>query len=145
MSKRICLNFIVLVLPICNLQATNIDEELETRVANNARRSVVAYFENHTNCNLVRTEHSLNHGIWSEGVPRRIAAGNTEVWASESNGFMTGTEGRAAFSCDHGNTDVHWDNPYIGRNTYSKATVAPHTIVQTGREGEAAVVRFILN
>ena len=59
--------------------------------------------------------------------PETISVGSlsnstTVTWESESNGFCTGTEGKAVYTLEAGGkTSVvcKWNNPYWGDNGYS--------------------------
>ncbi len=65
----------------------------------------------------------LEHGRWTEGevLPTRVAAGQTVSWASESHGFMTGTEGHATFTVGgSGTLALHWNIPFIGENLFTQ-------------------------
>ncbi|MEV4431846.1 hypothetical protein [Streptomyces sp. NPDC049585] len=94
----------------------------------NAARSTSIHLENRTGCDLYRTNQSLDHGIWTVEVPQIVRDGSRRDWASESNGFMTGTEGRATFqtgncgnpALNYKEIELHWDNPYVGSNQYSE-------------------------
>lgn len=70
-------------------------------------------------------------------------------WMSESQGFMTGTEGNANFSLDSPNNPaqvfVSWDNPYAGSNSYSCSVQSqPLKITRDGGGGDNASVVFHL-
>jgi hypothetical protein len=60
-------------------------------------------------------------GEWSVSPPATIAAHTTVVWGSESNGFLTGTQGDATYQVGGTNatTEVTWDNPFFGTNSYT--------------------------
>jgi hypothetical protein len=96
-----------------------------------AARSVQINFNNQTAEALILPPNgaSLSGGEWSAGQapPSSISPNSQVVWQSESDGFMTGTEGSAVyvFQANAANSvTVAWDNPYAGSNTYS-AVVNP--------------------
>src|SRR5437762_1591773 len=85
-----------------------------------ASRSVVSVLVNNTGSALIRESASLDHGEWTNGVvpPARIEVGQKVTWESESNGFLTGTEGRATYrlegtlSATPWTFVLHWDDPF---------------------------------
>jgi hypothetical protein len=90
-----------------------------------ASRSVHIVLVNNTPFNLYRERGHLDHGVWASHTPEVI--GDYGEWASESNGFLTGTEGWATYRIidfdNHlvGKVTVRWDNPYAGSNSYSES------------------------
>ncbi|MGW3182928.1 hypothetical protein ACWDD9_26980 [Kitasatospora sp. NPDC001119] len=98
------------------------------QAALSAARSTTVHLHNGTGCTLNRTDYSLSHGIWTQGQEPPQWLGNTgdAVFQSESNGFMTGTEGSVTFqasNCEEGWRNgaavrLHWNNPYVGSNGY---------------------------
>ncbi|SOB78787.1 hypothetical protein [Streptomyces sp. 1331.2] len=96
-----------------------------------AARSTTVHLTNGSGCTLQRTDYSLAHGIWSPGMEPSPTVGNGwgAVFASESNGFLTGTEGTVtyrAYDCEEGwrngrTVVLHWANPYAGSNSYDEA------------------------
>lgn len=99
-----------------------------------ASRSVQIFFTNQTSQTLTLPANgaSLSGGIWSAGLtpPSTIPGNSTVNWQSESDGFLTGTQGIATyvFADSTTNTEfsvtVSWDNPYDGSSTYL-TSVAP--------------------
>jgi hypothetical protein len=95
-----------------------------------AARSTHVRLENGTGqpFNLRRLDVSLAHGEWTTQPPQLI--GDFGEWESESDGFLTGTEGRASYQIETvdgevmGRVDLHWDNPFLGSNSYEE-TVLP--------------------
>ncbi|TKC98167.1 aegerolysin family protein [Polyangium fumosum] len=118
-----------------------------------AARSVKCIFINDSDQRLrLKQAATLDHGIWSTGAdkreqqpPREVSPGGRATWESESNGFMTGTEGRAIYEADNGTTlELWWDNPFIGDNKYS-LTVRPeggHAGRYSDGEGDNATVTY---
>lgn len=94
-----------------------------------ACRGVENILVNESQHELVLESHELDHGIWSPTgpMPARIAPGATARWGSESNGFMTGTEGTAIYKV--GSTGarltIYWDNPFIGDNEFKQTFAQP--------------------
>ncbi|WP_329404178.1 aegerolysin family protein [Streptomyces melanogenes] len=92
-------------------------------------RNVDVTVVNHTNCTLRLDSTSLDHGVWNNKgqPPQVIGAGGTGTFGSGDLGWLTGTEGRAQYHAEdcHSGTvhngavvKLHWDNPYIGSNSY---------------------------
>ncbi|MBZ4320518.1 hypothetical protein [Streptomyces huiliensis] len=116
-----------------------------------AARSTQVKFHNGTGCTLTRADHGLSHGIWSQEPPAVVYNTNDAEWRSESNGFMTGTEGSVKFTtsdCEEGWRSgrvirFHWNNPYVGGNGYdTDGTDGSFRNVIEGGGGNNAVVRW---
>jgi len=122
-----------------------------------AARSTRVVFDNQAGqFNLRRTKAELDHGIWKEQPPQII--GDRAEWESESDGFLTGTEGRVNYALEDvdgnhlGDLALHWDNPFIGSNSYDEsvspqaqnATDSGFSIAHVGGGGDNATVRFVL-
>lgn len=66
--------------------------------------------------------------------PEKISPSGKEPtvtkWESESDGFLTGTEGNVVYGLPDGQTTVTltWDNPYIGKNSYNIEIKGPQAI-----------------
>ena len=116
---------------------------------------------NRTHHNLRKTEDHLEHGVWDDTPPQLV--GHRAVWASESDGVLTGTEGWATFQIEMvepderqtevlGTVRLHWDNPFAGGNSYD-ASVNPQatstgpgfSVGFFGGHGEDARVTFVLS
>ena len=127
-----------------------------------ASRSTAVVFTNTTrNTGLYKVDEDLPHGVWTTEPPEFIGPGAQVVWGSESDGFLTGTEGKVRYLPGPADTDnigipvpladsdaviVHWDNPYVGSNSYNASAPAPYQVNQesgTG-SGDNATVRFDL-
>lgn len=66
-------------------------------------------------------------------------------WGSESDGFMTGTEGGLAYDISGGGTcSLSWNNPYVGHNSYGGNATPGFAVATNGSDGDNAVVTFIL-
>jgi hypothetical protein len=80
---------------------------------------------------FTRKDMQLSHGEFSHNgndvPPERFgsvhldsdgdAVPGTAHWASESDGFATGTEGTCKYTSDKGGAfSVHWNNPFVGGN-----------------------------
>jgi hypothetical protein len=123
-----------------------------TSAASAAARSTTVKLENNSGCPLFRTGYNLNHGEWGKDQPPTIVApGTTAQWSSESNGFLTGTEGDAEFMtlfCDiqFANVRVYWDNPYFGANRYNYDKTDPRFLAPwDGGGGNNTTVTFHLS
>ena len=92
-----------------------------------AARSVFVNFTNNIDLALVRNNDSLSHGIWTNRPPDRIEAGSAVSWESESSGVLTGTEGEITYDIETapgqtgGSVHLHWDNPFVGSNSYDES------------------------
>src|SRR5262249_28859804 len=82
--------------------------------------------------------------------PGSVAVGQTVTWESESNGFATGTEGRAIYRLQgtpQGTPwtfTLHWDNPFIGSNSYDETAPAGFSASHEGGSGDNAEVIWTL-
>ncbi|MBO1413041.1 aegerolysin family protein [Streptomyces sp. FH025] len=100
-----------------------------------AARSTQVSVVNWTGCELRLVNSWLDHGVWSDGLaPVAVMSdGSTGRWQSESNGFLTGTEGHVIYdaeNCQNGalngkRVQLHWANPYAGSNSYDTAGSDP--------------------
>lgn len=93
----------------------------------NAARSTIVKVQNKSKATLFLGSATLSHGIWSDNMypPQQIQPGASVQWASESQGFMTGTQGNALYTAinlqnavQNGPISLSWDNPYAGSNAY---------------------------
>src|ERR1700761_4548311 len=101
-----------------------------------AARSVHVQFnvENMSNTSLVLVGSGLDHGEWSSGLtpPNELAPPVTAIdWQSESDGFLTGTQGWVRYYPispgakvptnvpDSETIWITWDDPYVGSNSYN--------------------------
>jgi hypothetical protein len=76
---------------------------------------------------LQRQGMGLGGGIWSYGgasvPPEYVAAGTSVAFGSESDGFMTGTDGWVTYATTRadgatkGQFTLRWSNPFFGRNS----------------------------
>jgi hypothetical protein len=92
--------------------------------AERAARSVRVTFVNATNRTLRRTDNQTYRGRWTiDPAGSNSAFGGSNVFRTESNGFLPGTEAAVVYTTSNcakpGRTvRFHWNNPYFGRNTY---------------------------
>ncbi|MEZ5844637.1 MAG: aegerolysin family protein [Hyphomicrobiaceae bacterium] len=91
--------------------------------ANAADRSVQLHFQNATQATLNIVTNKLLWGKWStQDKPPQVVKSNGKVqFGSESDGFMTGTEGYVEFAMttEPGIVRISWDNPFFGSNSGS--------------------------
>ena len=115
--------------------------------AHAAARSVIVNFTNLSDTALVLASDNLDHGCWTVQPPGRIEAGSTVTWESESCGFLTGTEGEADFTIETGGSaHFHWDNPFVGSNSYDQSVSGPGYLANhSGGGGNNATVSFTFN
>lgn len=85
--------------------------------------------------NLRLKNAGLDDGVWKIQPPQII--GDRGEWESESDGFLTGTEGRVAYALEDvdgnhlGDLALHWNNPFVGSNSYDECLTAG-----AGRHGQ---------
>ncbi len=86
-------------------------------------RSVALSLKNETRYDLLLDSGNvvLNHGEFTTYPPSIIKAGQTGRWQSDSDGFMTGTEGHLGYFIQNGEGNrnwvyIYWDDPYSGSN-----------------------------
>src|SRR4051812_35681622 len=114
-----------------------------------AARSVHVTFTNKAEVALVSGGTSLLHGEWVTEPPARVEPGQTVSWESESDGVATGTEGTAYYDVE--GLDVssrslfHWDNPFIGSNSYSQAYPETFKVSRSGGGGDNANVSWVFD
>jgi hypothetical protein len=112
------------------------------------RRSVVVTFINSYPGPVWLYSYHLDHGRWVVLPPQEIDQGQQGVWASVSSGLFTGTEGWAYFTIygfDDGDLQIHWDNPFIGGNTFECFPNAPLNCDMRSSGGNDASVTFELS
>lgn len=73
----------------------------------------------------------------------RVNAGGTCFHASESCGIFTGTEGKAWYNYNGHIISLHWNNPFVGGNSYSCSW--PNCYIQGGNGNNAEVTFLIHN
>ncbi|MFD5921354.1 Crystal protein ET79 [Kitasatospora sp. NPDC058201] len=113
-----------------------------------AARSTHVTLGNNTGHQLTRTYDSLSRGIWSTNQlpPGDIPAWHSGSWQSESDGFLTGTEGEVQYNlAGVGAVTVHWNNPYAGSNSYSCTVPVYYSCVRSGGSGNNAAVGFTVS
>ena len=113
-----------------------------------AARSTRIVLVNDTNFSLALTGSNLSHGEWSGGLapPATIAANSTAAWQSESDGIATGTEGTADFAVQSTGASLHfhWDNPFVGSNSYDATSAIGLALSRSGGGGDNATVTWVL-
>lgn len=112
-------------------------------------RSTTVTLQNTTSDTLTLTNAHLDGGIWSQNQypPATISGDSKGTWMSESDGFMTGTQGSVTYQLpeSQGSIYIEWDNPYVGGNSYKHTAPAGFEINQSGGSGDNAVVTFTLS
>jgi hypothetical protein len=113
-----------------------------------AARSVTVNFVNNSDVALIRDSGSLSHGIWTVQPPGRIEVGTTVSWESESSGVLTGTEGEVTYKIEtgpgqtDGSAHFHWDDPFVGSNSYDEAVPVGYKSDRSGGDGDNATVNW---
>lgn len=116
-----------------------------------AARSVQVTFVNKSDHALVLSSTDRSHGIWTTDPPARIEAGATVVWASESSGVATGTEAEATYNIETalgetgGSVHLHWDNPFVGSNSYDESLPFGYKSSRSGGDGDNAEVTWVFD
>jgi hypothetical protein len=123
-----------------------------------AARSVLVNLQNQTTQTLTRMNFGLRGGIWSSGPngqmvpPEQIPPQKNSTWQSESNGFMTGTEGFADYEIGSGGdpkqiVSLIWKNPFRSKNSYPSSISIPNNyrLEKTDGQGNNAAVTFTLH
>lgn len=123
-----------------------------------AERSVKVTMENWTGRGWTRQNQSLRHGSWMnnngftppEALPKvSINPDGDPVpgvaeRGSESDGFMTGTEGDVTYANEQGaSLKIGWNNPFVGGNAFatevSEGFQATLGVTKGGDNAEIAV------
>lgn len=110
-----------------------------------ASRSVTVVLKNASSSHIYFASGSLSGGEWDTSLPPSIPPGTLVAWTSQSDGFMTGTQGTASFNLSAGLPvilTVNWDNPFYGSNSYSASATPPFNVGWQGGGGDNAVVVF---
>jgi hypothetical protein len=71
---------------------------------------------------------SLDHGIFSPGREPPPKCDASAAWAGESDGFMTGTEGKVTYRGPSGAVTLQWNNPFVGGNDYGASALGEYYI-----------------
>ena len=120
-----------------------------------AARSTQVQFFNGTPHTLTKTAQDLSHGEWTTEPPQVILPQTNAAWESESDGFLTGTEGTVTYQISDDLGDLlgvpppfelhlHWDNPFVGSNSYDESAPAVFPLTRTGGGGDNATVSYAL-
>jgi hypothetical protein len=107
-----------------------------------AARSARVTVHNSTQFRLTTARTQVLHGVWTTKPPTSIDPNADATFASESNGFLTGTEGRTTFTSAAGQFDIHWDNPFSGSNSYDGHAPDDFAVTVVGGSGAHANVTF---
>jgi hypothetical protein len=112
-----------------------------------ASRSTLVILQNQTGSDLQLTHAELSGGVWTTDMypPADAPAKGSGKWESESNGFMTGTEGSVTYYLQGaGSVVIGWDNPFSGSNGYQSSCPKGFTLTHTGGDGNNATVTYTL-
>ena len=111
-----------------------------------AARSYLIQLTNYTGLALrldpEKTE--LIRGQWTDAPPDVIGNSSTAHFGSESDGFMTGTEGQATYASSAGDFVIYWDNPYVGSDETSVQTPPGYTSTKEDSKGDNATLKVVL-
>eukprot|EP01084_Bolivina_argentea_P155125 270359_1 len=109
-----------------------------------ASRSVGVRIENKTSVSFFRDGYSLSHGVWTNYAPQEIAPNSTVKFMSESNGFMTGTEGYVYYKAKGEKIWLKWNNPYAGGNTFNHYGSSSFNVSRRGGSGDNGYVYWTI-
>ncbi len=111
-----------------------------------AARSYLIQLTNLTGLTLqLDTEKTeLIHGEWTVPPPDTFGSPLTGNFGSESDGFMTGTEGQATYTSSSGDFVIYWDNPYVGSDETSVQTPPGFTSTKEDSKGDNATLKVVL-
>ncbi|MGK4002688.1 hypothetical protein WMF31_08695 [Sorangium sp. So ce1036] len=101
-----------------------------------AARSVVCTLINKTGELLSLADTQLDHGIFTPGKTPPATCNGAASWSGESDGLMTGTEGRVTYKGPSGAVTLHWNNPFVGDNDHG-ATPAGDYVIEAFQGPEA--------
>lgn len=109
-----------------------------------AARSTRVTVVNKTTVEWTRVDAVLSHGTWTSQPPQTLAANASGTWQSESNGFLTGTEGWVVYGTEVGQVEIYWNNPFSGSNNYKCRTPpsSGYSCRVTGGSGNNASATF---
>lgn len=109
--------------------------------------SVQVFLHNESGEYLTRVSDELPGGEWTRRPPDRIEPDTVAVMGSESDGFLTGTEGRVTYqigSRPESTVYLHWDNPHSGSNSYHTHTDDRHYSCWRATSGSDVQADFLL-
>ncbi|PNP76651.1 hypothetical protein FNYG_10070 [Fusarium nygamai] len=78
---------------------------------------------------------TLQHGIWNNNVPDTIPKGQSADMGAESDGILSGDEGWVHYKSAAGEMTFHFDNPYVGDNSYDTTGPKSFNISSSGGDG----------
>ena len=98
-------------------------------------RQVTVELVNGTDLDLQLDSATLAHGVWANEdyrPPMLIPAGGHAEFRSDSSGFLTGVEGRVAYTIDDSPAVIHFRNPFVGKNTFDEVAPPGFEVLETG-------------
>ncbi|KAF5633181.1 crystal et79 [Fusarium sp. NRRL 25303] len=107
-------------------------------------RSTQINIENHTSQDLHGGSGNLQHGIWAVNVPDTIAKGQSASMRAESDGVMSGDEGWVHYKSAAGDMTFHFDNPFVGDNSYDTSGPNHFSFSKSGGEGNNCIVTWTI-
>ena len=110
-------------------------------------RSVTIVVVNNTSAPLTCGTAVLDGGEWASYPPDSIAPGASARWRTQSNGFATGTQGRATLDIGSPSSTltINWNNPYWGSNAYACTTTGGFRCSRSGGDGNDSTITVTLS
>ncbi|MEA2190904.1 MAG: hypothetical protein QOI73_1025 [Solirubrobacteraceae bacterium] len=110
-------------------------------LAHAASREINVTFHNDSDQALELAQQQLPHGCWGDtSPPQHIDVGATTAINSHSCGVATGTEFALDYRLTNSgqNLHMHYDNPFVGSNSYSDQAPQGYQVARTGGDGNEA-------
>jgi hypothetical protein len=126
-----------------------------------AAREVTVNFFNNTYLTMRRLGEIVHQGESESDAPAEIGSTlpredpqtgelitpQPSVWKTVSNGFAQGTEASADYQIlgIPGTFHMHWNNPFVGSNSYDESAPNGFSLTRNGGSGDSAVVDWVLS
>ncbi|KAG5797185.1 hypothetical protein H9Q69_003794 [Fusarium xylarioides] len=97
---------------------------------------------NHTSQDFHSGSVNLQHGMLNRDVPDTIPKGQSADLGAEADGIMSGDEGWVHYKTAAGDLKFHFDNPFIGDNSYDTTGPDSFSISSSGRDGNECYITW---
>jgi hypothetical protein len=108
-------------------------------------RSTQINIENHSSQDLHGGNGNLQHGIWNVDVPGTIPKGQSASMRAESCGVASGDEGWVHYKSAAGDMTFHFDNPFVGHNSYDTSGPDNLSFSTSGGEGDNCIATWTIS